>query len=102
MTGTLFIVATPIGNLGDMYFGVHYHDSYLGNVSATDTVMSVTHDSPSSPDCKEYGEYGYNSVNLFGGLMPPIESRDAVDDLMSQYLSGKEALVKEATAVPCS
>ena len=75
-----------IGNLGDMYFGVYYGDSYMGNVTATSAKVEVTRNDASSPGCEPYGAKGYNLIPMFGNLVP--SDHDAADELMSRYLSG--------------
>ena len=51
-----------VGNLGDMYFGVYYNNSYMGNVTATDAETSVTKDDASSPGCEQVSPLTSNVV----------------------------------------
>ncbi|GMH72221.1 hypothetical protein TL16_g05861 [Triparma laevis f. inornata] len=89
-----------VGNLGDMYFGVYYNDFYMGNVTATEAETSLTKDDPSSPGCEQFGAMGYNSIPMFGTLVPADDAHDAADELMSRYLSGKSSPVSAKALSP--
>mmetsp|Transcript_25913 Transcript_25913/g.53923 ORF Transcript_25913/g.53923 Transcript_25913/m.53923 type:complete len:1167 (-) Transcript_25913:43-3543(-) len=87
-----------ISNLGDMYFGVYYGESYMGNVTAESAKVEVTKDDASSVGCEQFGATGYNLIPMFGNLEP--SDHDAADELMSRYLSGQDTAVSAKALSP--
>ena len=89
---------TLVENLGDLFFGVNYESSFLGNVTSADTTVKVTKDDDSDPKCKGFGSKGYNALVMSGNIVPA--DREKVSKLMSRYFRGEKSPVAAKAQSP--